>query len=120
MQSAMIRHGAAAVSLVASLVMAQPLAARPGSHHGTALKMQGDWAVVEVRLGGERDPYRFIVDSAAGATVIDQALASRFTSNFSGSSNVQGADRRRSDRFEAARVLQRSSERPVRLRRVRS
>jgi predicted aspartyl protease len=53
--------------------------------------MQGDWAVVEVRLGGERHPYRFIVDSGAGATVIDQALASRFTANSSGSSNVQGA-----------------------------
>lgn len=91
MQSAMIRHGARAVLLVASLIMTQPLAARPGSHHGTALKMQGDWAVVEVRLGGERHPYRFIVDSAAGATVIDQALASRFTANSLGSSNVQGA-----------------------------
>ena len=91
MQSAMIRYSATAVSLVASLVMAQPLAARQGSHHGTALKMQGDWAAVEVRLGGERHPYRFIVDTGAGATVIDQALASRFTVNSSGSSNVQGA-----------------------------
>jgi hypothetical protein len=46
--------------------------------------MRGDWAVVEVRLGADRHPYRFIVDTAAGATVIDQALAPRFSEAASG------------------------------------
>lgn len=75
-----------------TLLAAPPsLAAPPVLQHGTALAMRGDWAVVEVRLGNDRHPYRFIVDSAAGATVIDQALAAIFTKAGSGSSDVQGA-----------------------------
>jgi predicted aspartyl protease len=80
-----------------------PLAARSASQHSTALVMRGDWAVVEVRLGADRHPYRFIVDTAAGATVIDQALAARFSEAASGTSDVQGASGAQSS-FQNARL----------------
>lgn len=92
MRSWTSRYGGGASAILTALAVAQSLAAHPGSHHATHLNVQGEWAVVEVRLGNDRQSYRFIVDSAAGATVIDQALASRFTAvASSGSSNVQGA-----------------------------
>jgi hypothetical protein len=89
--SSLSRPSAKALIMTTLLACSPPLAARPVRQHSTALIMRGDWAVLEVRLGDGRHPYRFIVDSAAGATVIDQALAPGFADAASGSSDVQGA-----------------------------
>lgn len=75
----LIGRSCTGASMIAALLACSgPLAARSVRQHSTALVMRGDWAVVEVRLGDDRHSYRFIVDTAAGATVIDQALAPRF------------------------------------------
>jgi predicted aspartyl protease len=54
--------------------------------------MLGEWAVVEVHLGHDQRPYRFIVDTAAGATVIDRRLAAHLDlKGRSGNTTVHGA-----------------------------
>jgi predicted aspartyl protease len=55
--------------------------------------MDGNWAVVQVMLGQNQRPYTFIVDTGAGATVIDTKLAARVLQpgSLKGSADIQGA-----------------------------
>lgn len=60
--------------------------------HSTPLVMQGPWAVVQVRLNGDPQPYRFIVDSAAGASVVDERLARQLAARTTPTTgSIQGA-----------------------------
>ena len=103
MRSSVSRASAEISTILALLICSPPLAARPVPRHSTALTMHGDWAVVDVMLGDDPHPYRFIVDSAAGATVIDKTLSRRFADAASGSSDVQGASGDKSS-FQNARL----------------
>jgi predicted aspartyl protease len=104
MRFSTIRSSVVTSIIVATLAITQPLAARPGAQHITALRMYGKWGVVEVKLGDNRRSYRFIVDTGAGSTVIDQALAHSFTvAASSGASNIQGASGSE-DSFRSAKL----------------
>lgn len=61
------------ILLAASL----PAAASNAPEHVLPMWMQGDHPAVAVSLGDSAEPLRFVVDSAAGATVVDGRVARR-------------------------------------------
>jgi len=57
------------------LFTALPAATAAQPQHVVPMWMHGRHPAVEVRLAGRGDPLRFVVDSAAGATVVDSRIA---------------------------------------------
>ncbi len=77
---------------IPAAVLTSGAAARSTRSDRTPLVMQGDYPVVTVYLGQRAEPHRFIVDTAAGATVLDRPLAARFAGGRPRADrNVQGA-----------------------------
>ncbi len=81
--------------MIAIALAILPVGARGGAAdlHSTPIAMLGKWAVVEVRLNGDPAPHTFIVDTAAGASVVDAGLAKQLGLGAEGqaTSNIQGA-----------------------------
>ncbi|MGE3191485.1 MAG: aspartyl protease family protein, partial [Vicinamibacterales bacterium] len=66
---------------------------RPDDTHQIPLRMAGPFAVVRAQVAGHDAPLRLIVDTAAGATVLDRALAARLdlVDAAPGAAHVSGA-----------------------------
>ncbi len=80
---------AIALGLIPGLARAQT----PEAQHSTEIMMFGQWAVVEVLLNDDPTRRTFIVDTAAGISVIDTAIAAKLglTQAGEGTREIEGA-----------------------------
>ncbi len=88
----------------ASAAGATSSASSPGGHWQLPLSMAGRYPVVEARVGAGDVHHRFIVDTAAGATVLDQALAHQLGLGDGESISVSGASGLSAARMTSAPV----------------
>ena len=81
------------VAWLAAIAVAGPAGASAMDATHLRLTLSDRWAVVAVRLGDDPRAFRFIVDTAAGATVVDEAVASQLglPRAHEGPARIQGA-----------------------------
>src|SRR5690606_30611042 len=71
-----VREGSGSQDMISLMLFtALPAATAAQPQHVVPMWMHGRHPAVEVRLAGRGDPLRFVVDSAAGATVVDSRIA---------------------------------------------
>ncbi|QKW55413.1 pepsin/retropepsin-like aspartic protease family protein [Stenotrophomonas sp. NA06056] len=91
--------------LLPLLALTAPALAAAAPAHTLPMWMQGNHPTIAVNLDGRVEPLRFVVDSAAGATLVDDRIARRY---------------KLEDSAGAVSVAQGASARSAQLRRVRA